>query len=300
MKLYAPPYYKKFTCIADKCEHSCCIGWEIDIDPHTKNIYQNLSCEYGDIIRDSIDTYNGTPFFALCDNQKCPHLDERGLCRIITHLGEAYLCDICREHPRFYHNTPIGKEVGLGMACEEACRIILSSDDYADMVVLDEIDEDSQTFAFDPLPYRTKIFEILQDTHLTYPQKVQKLSQIFDVSLEDRDFCVLLNELSYLDEQHKSLLASYTPHIPSKKEWDMPLSRALAYFVYRHVSTADSQSELSASLGFGLFCVQLIVSVAVTQGVEDIGSLADIARMVSEELEYNEENTQAIKFEFLF
>ena len=27
-----PDYYKEFQCIADQCEHSCCIGWEIDVD----------------------------------------------------------------------------------------------------------------------------------------------------------------------------------------------------------------------------------------------------------------------------
>lgn len=42
MKLYAPEYYKNFKCIADKCEHSCCIGWEIDIDEETLKKYENL------------------------------------------------------------------------------------------------------------------------------------------------------------------------------------------------------------------------------------------------------------------
>ena len=31
MKLYAPKYYNEFKCIADKCTHSCCVGWEIDM-----------------------------------------------------------------------------------------------------------------------------------------------------------------------------------------------------------------------------------------------------------------------------
>ena len=35
MKLIAPDYYNKFSCIADKCRHSCCVGWEIDIDENT-------------------------------------------------------------------------------------------------------------------------------------------------------------------------------------------------------------------------------------------------------------------------
>ena len=44
MKLYAPTYYKNFKCIADACEHSCCIGWEIDIDPEALEKYEN--CNY--------------------------------------------------------------------------------------------------------------------------------------------------------------------------------------------------------------------------------------------------------------
>ena len=35
MKLFAPKYYTEFSCIADRCRHSCCIGWEIDIDADT-------------------------------------------------------------------------------------------------------------------------------------------------------------------------------------------------------------------------------------------------------------------------
>jgi lysine-N-methylase len=35
MKLRAPKYYLDFACIADRCKHSCCIGWEIDVDADT-------------------------------------------------------------------------------------------------------------------------------------------------------------------------------------------------------------------------------------------------------------------------
>ena len=139
MKLYAPGYYKNFSCIADKCTHSCCIGWEIDIDSDTMAKYTSVTHGYGKQIRDSIDVTD-TPHFRLTDGERCPHLDQQGLCRIISNLGEAYLCDICREHPRFYNDTSRGREVGLGMACEEACRIILESDEYARMIEIGEAD----------------------------------------------------------------------------------------------------------------------------------------------------------------
>ena len=64
MKLFAPKYYKSFSCIADRCSHSCCVGWEIDIDRDTLEKYSSLSGEYSDAVRASIDL-DGTPHFRL-------------------------------------------------------------------------------------------------------------------------------------------------------------------------------------------------------------------------------------------
>ena len=99
MKLYAPEYYRQFACIADKCSHNCCIGWEIDIDPDTMRKYRSLTDGYGGRIIKTIDETD-TPHFRLAVGERCPHLDERGLCRIISSLGDGYLCDICREAGR--------------------------------------------------------------------------------------------------------------------------------------------------------------------------------------------------------
>ena len=32
MKITAPDYYSQFKCIADQCRHTCCVGWEIEVD----------------------------------------------------------------------------------------------------------------------------------------------------------------------------------------------------------------------------------------------------------------------------
>ena len=47
MKLIAPDYYAHFACIAGACHHSCCIGWEIDIDSDTLHYYQQLDGDIG-------------------------------------------------------------------------------------------------------------------------------------------------------------------------------------------------------------------------------------------------------------
>ena len=100
MKIFAPGYYKKFKCIAEACRHSCCIGWEIDVDADAVLRYRAL-CDRN--ILESIDFSAEAPHFELRADGRCPHLDGRGLCRIICEHGEEYLCDICREHPRFYN-----------------------------------------------------------------------------------------------------------------------------------------------------------------------------------------------------
>ena len=85
MKLYAPKYYKDFRCIADKCEHSCCIGWEIDIDKDTAEKYKKLNDGYCAVVADSV-SFDNTPHFKLGEHDRCPHLDENGLCKIINLL----------------------------------------------------------------------------------------------------------------------------------------------------------------------------------------------------------------------
>jgi lysine-N-methylase len=302
MKLYAPKYYTDFICIADKCTHSCCVGWEIDIDPHTLSTYQGLTGGYGEVIKNSVDPSGDSPHFSLCHGDRCPHLDERGLCRIITNLGEDYLCDICREHPRFYNQTSAGLEVGLGMACEEAARIILSSDGYASLTEIGEAEGQAELFDFDPLPYRARLFDILQASAMTYPQKEAELHRVFGVSLSHRsdgEWRELLNRLEYLDEGHKALFTeAYASDCPVSPAVDQVLTRALAYFVYRHATAACDAEDFCAAVGFGLFCTRLMASVWAARGGAFPEAYAEIGQIVSEELEYSEENTEVIKAAF--
>ena len=48
---------------------------------------------------------------------------------IIGH-GEDFICDICKEHPRFYNDCGDHIEAGIGLVCEEACQLVISSDGF--------------------------------------------------------------------------------------------------------------------------------------------------------------------------
>ena len=293
MKLYAPIYYKSFKCVADRCEHSCCIGWEICVDAETLEKYKCIGGDYGDEIKKSI-SYDGDPHFKLCSNDRCPHLNDQGLCHIILNLGEEYLCDICREHPRFYNYTDIA-EVGLGMSCPEAARIILSSPDYMIMEEVGVVSADDE-IEFNGRIMRGKVYATLSDSSLSYSERLSKIYSDYDISLGDDE--VWLNKLSgleYLDEQHRNLFMNYsTSNRPMGV--DEYLERFLAYLIYRHCTEAFDVEDFVLRLSFCLFCERLAASLIISEGASSLCEVAEVTRIISEELEYSEENTETLTY----
>ena len=138
MKLYAPQYYKEFHCIADACQHTCCEGWEIDIDEEQLARFQQepyiaTHIEEGD-----------PPRFRLLEGERCPFLKENGLCEMILRYGEDILCQICRDHPRFRSFWSDRVELGLGLVCEEAGRLILGSEEPMKLVCISDDGEETE------------------------------------------------------------------------------------------------------------------------------------------------------------
>lgn len=299
MKLFAPKYYKNFSCIADKCSHSCCIGWEIDIDGETDRRYRLFNDGYGKIIKDSIDR-SETPHFVLGENERCPHLDEKGLCRIITELGDDCLCEICREHPRFYNTSSLGREVGLGMACEEAARIILLSDEYDAFEEIGEVCGEPCEKELDTVHMREKIYSVLKNGCLSYAEKLEKIYEEFNASpkiLSDEAWRSLISELEYLDDSHRELFLHYSSDAHPSEIHEKKAERALAYFVFRHCTAANDEEEYRAILIFCLFLCKLFASVLK---VDESVSPETFARIISEEIEYSEDNTERIINEIYF
>ena len=294
MKLYAPSYYKRFRCIADRCEHSCCVGWEIDIDENTLKTYKDLKDGYGAVIASSV-CMDETPHFRLCDGDRCPHLDERGLCRIILNVGEDYLCHICREHPRFYNYTAVA-EVGIGLSCEEAARLVLSSPDYATMEEIGTVDAEPDGIPFDGRAARGELYAILQDHERSYGERLNAIHEKYGIA-PDEDAARLekLEALEYLDEEHKSLFMNYSSlHNPcGREEYG---ERFLAYLIYRHCTEATDAEEFGIRLAFCLFCEQLLASLMVSEQAESLSEVAVLTRIISEEIEYSDDNTWTLMY----
>ena len=292
MKLYAPTYYKRFQCIADKCEHSCCIGWEIDIDETTLEKYKQLKSGYGATVCDSIE-WEETPHFRLCEGERCPHLDEHGLCKIILGVGEDYLCDICREHPRFYNFTSVA-EVGLGMSCPEAARLILSSLDFASMEEVGDVSTEPDGILFDGRAERTKVYDILQKND--YLSALAQIYRTYFIDVgEDNQWLGILDSLEYLDPAHKALFLQYSSALrPNGAEEDEYLKRFFAYLIYRHCTEAIDEEDFATRLSFCLFCERLLASLICAKGAKTLHEVASLASILSEEIEYSDDNTWAL------
>ena len=132
-----PDYYFDFRCKAGKCRHSCCEGWEVDIDPVSFARYQADGLGH-------IAMEDGVAHFELTPDLRCPYLNGEGLCELIIDHGEDYLCQICTDHPRFRNYWTGITETGLGLSCEECAGIILSADRPFKLVSMDGTDIDEK------------------------------------------------------------------------------------------------------------------------------------------------------------
>lgn len=124
MRTVRPDYYDDFSCIADRCHHCCCIGWEIDIDDDTYKKYMKLTGEDGTLIRNAL-TGEDVKHFALDKDGKCPLLNDKGLCTLCLKYGEKSLCSVCHMYPRFAFRYGSTEEMSLSISCEEAARLII-------------------------------------------------------------------------------------------------------------------------------------------------------------------------------
>ena len=294
MIVYYPIYYKQFKCIADKCKHSCCVGWEIGLDQATANKYSALDSDFGKEIRSHISSDGST--IRLCEDDRCPFLDGSGLCRIISSLGEGYISDICREHPRFYHRVGDRIEGGIGMSCEEAARIILSSDNFAEFYSADrEVDAPEET-DYDSLIHRSYIYSVLSDKELSYREKMDRIKAKYATNISyDKDYWnEIFLELEYLDQADAGKIG--IGKYDDRAEMQDLFVRFFAYLVFRHVSVAESYDNMRARVAFCILLCYALENMTADREV-DFAEAKECARVISEEIEYSEDNTASLIFE---
>ena len=304
MQYVYPDYYKEFKCIAGDCKHTCCQGWEVDIDPETYHYYHNIRGEFGKKLK-KYTTKKGIPHFIMDEHDRCPFLNKDGLCDVFIELGEEHLCQICTEHPRFKNKYDDRLETGLGLCCEEAGRIILGKKDPVKLVIEGESDVEDKL-----LDLRDEVTLILQDRSLSIDQRMDKLLVMCKAKDPRKKMPELMQAVVFLermDEKWTELLnmlfAGYSDRDEENfntlmQDRQTEYEQLLVYFVYRHLGIAFDEIDIGARAAFAVFGCTFIRNMGIAFyknfGHFDFEDHVEIARLFSAEIEYSEENLEAM------
>ena len=298
MKRIVPDYYPQFHCIADRCQHSCCIGWEIDIDEDSLSQYKTIDGDLGKRLKENIVVEDNCAHFQLTADERCPFLNQTGLCDLICALGEDSLCQICADHPRFRNEFSAFEEMGLGLCCEEAARLVLTKPDKTTLLMLDDSGEDDELYEdeIDVLSVRKNAIAIVQDREFTIEERMENLSDFFGVVLPEHtphEWAEIYLDLERLDESWTDALHTLTDNVPTleaSSEWETAFEQLLVYFLYRHLPAALNDGDVYTKIGFALLSVTLIRWLLAEMEQPTLSDLIDLVRMYSGEIEYSDEN----------
>lgn len=170
-----PDYYKEFECIADKCEDTCCAGWQIVIDKKTLKKYRKIKGNFRKQILKNVDWFQGT--FKQDKDKRCAFLNEKNLCNLYLSQGEEGFCKTCREYPRHTEEFEGVREVTLSISCPEVARILMNRMEPVTFLSYEK--EGEEEFEdFDPFFYsiledaRKEMIAILQNRDLTIVDRI--------------------------------------------------------------------------------------------------------------------------------
>ena len=311
--VYGPNYYSKFRCIASACRHTCCVGWEIDVDEDALARYDTVKGPLGARLQRNINREADPPCFILDGQERCPFLNANGLCDLITELGEDALCHICADHPRFRNILYDRVELGLGLCCEAAAALILGQTEPMAVIRLPDGEAARERTAYDPpdepdsitdalLTARESLLSAVQDVTKPLSERIRHVLSALDISLPMNgyaEWAEFLGDLERLDPAWDSYLQALAqlPEDPAR-ELDFETAKAyenlLCYFLYRYLTAEDDgrPALLQIRTGFAILSVILIHAILRATGKEDAETLAEVARLYSSEVEYSEENLE--------
>lgn len=175
MLITIPDYYQDFECIADKCEDTCCAGWQIVIDKKTLKKYTKIKGDFRKRMFKSVDWFQGT--FKQDKDRRCAFLNENNLCDLYLSQGEEGFCKTCREYPRHTEEFEGVREITLSISCPEVARILMNRMEPVSFLSYER--EGEEEFEdFDPFFYsiledaRKEMIAILQNRDLTITDRI--------------------------------------------------------------------------------------------------------------------------------
>ena len=307
--LVYPDYYPEFRCSASACKHNCCIGWEIDIDAETMKKYGTVEGELGRRLRSGIEC-GEEPHFILGKDGRCPFLNGDNLCELILHGDEDMLCEICTVHPRFRTFLSDRTELGLGLCCETAARLILGKRSAVRLIAEGAADGTPDSGEAELLALRDRVIALLQNRELPLHSRAEQVLTMCAAIEPDGPIVEWIPEfiaLERLDEGWTEMLeqlrqnAGKIDHAAfneAMKGREHEYEQLLVYFIYRHFMTALYDGDVGGKAAFALLGTRLIYELGAMRftetGAFGLSDQIETVRMYSSEVEYSQENLDAM------
>lgn len=298
-----PAYYEAFRCTAGACRHNCCIGWEIDIDAASAARYASLPVEMGERIRAAIEP-GEPPHFRLGDAGRCAMLREDNLCEIQRTLDEGALCNICRDHPRYRVFLPGRTEIGLGLCCEEAARLLLSQTEK--VTLCGEVSAAPPRETVELLLFRQKLLDAAQDRRFSLGGRMQKILALAGASLPRRTaraWAAFFAALEPLEEEFPEALSrldgavDFAGFHAVSAAWETEYEQLLVYFLLRHL-LADEGRGVKARAAFAVLNTAMLYALGAAtrteKGAVSFAERVELARLWSANIEYSGENMRTV------
>ncbi len=300
-----PQYYPRFRCRAAACRHTCCRGWEIDIDRETRELYRSVGGALGEKLRRSIADGDETASFRLTADERCPFLLDSGLCQLILELGEENLCQICTDHPRFRSFFSDRTEVGVGLCCEAAAALVLTQAEPMRLCVqgTEVLEPEEEAF----LAAREALLAIAQERTRPLDERMDELLARTGAALPEKSGAAWFEvyiKLERLEPDWDICLAALqkTPVLAVPAALELPAEQLLCYFLYRHLAGALDDGGFAARTAFAVLSTRIVATLwqhtaapaeaaPCAAGTE---AFCNLARRYSAEIECSDENTAAL------
>ena len=308
MQNACPDYYPQFRCVAERCRHNCCIGWEIDVDEDTLAAYRAVGGAMGERLEKSIALDGDAPHFILGERERCPFLNDKNLCDLILYGGEDMLCQICTDHPRYRSFFSERTEIGVGLCCEEAARLILTKPEKTVLLVTGEgaLGEDERAL----LALRERLIAAAQERETTVERRLENVLRLCGARMPDiplAQWAAFYLSLERMDEAWTAVLESLRAHAgelpldafaayirPRETEYE----QLLVYFLYRHVPAALDDGDTGGKAAFAVLSVRLLSALGalhyLLHGEFTVEDQIELCRLYSAEVEYSDDNLNAL------
>ena len=203
------------------------------------------------------------------------------------------LCNICKDHPRYRNHN----EIGLGICCEEALRLLLDEQDPIVPIDLGD-DPDIIEKADGIVPYieiRDRLIDVLNQK-TSFGEKTAECADIvgYGLKFDPKESFDILTGLEKMDpdwDDKLKLLGQI--NFDLGEEESHAFSNLLIYFIHRYLPQSYNDYSfvrLWLFCEFSVFCIMSIFQ----NGKKDRAFLEETARLYSSEIEYSDENIDII------